>query len=47
MSYEPTPDILASFGIDNMPNENYIRYLDLLPSPGITFKAGLKIRYGA
>jgi len=47
MSYAPTPDVVASFGIDNVLNENYIRYLDLLPSQGITFKAGLKIRYGA
>jgi hemoglobin/transferrin/lactoferrin receptor protein len=45
--YEPTPDILASFTADNLLNEQYTRYLDFLPSPGVTAKGSLKIRFGA
>jgi hemoglobin/transferrin/lactoferrin receptor protein len=44
--YEPTPDILASFTVDNLLNEQYTRYLDFLPSPGVTVKGSLKIRFG-
>ena len=44
--YEPTPDILASFTVDNLLNEQYTRYLDYLPSAGVTVKGSLKIRFG-
>jgi len=59
IGYQPTPDILASFGIDNVFNKYYVRYMNtegqsqpgqppaiIFPSPGITFKGGLKIRFG-
>ncbi|MBN8958515.1 MAG: TonB-dependent hemoglobin/transferrin/lactoferrin family receptor [Rhizobiales bacterium] len=47
IGYEPTPDILASFTVDNLLNEQYMRYLDYLPAPGITYKGSLRIRFGA
>jgi hypothetical protein len=53
------PDVLASFAIDNLPNQHYVQYMNadgrsaaghppavVFPSPGITFKGGLKIRFG-
>ena len=59
IGYQPTPDILASFGIDNVFNKYYVQYMNaeglslpgqpppiIFPSPGITFKGGLKIRFG-
>ena len=46
----------SAFGIDNLFNEYYVKYLDLRtqgsnnlvpsPSPGITFKGSLKVRFG-
>ena len=47
IGYEPTPDILAGFTVDNLLNEQYSRYLDYLPSPGVSVKGSLKIRFGA
>jgi outer membrane receptor protein involved in Fe transport len=60
VGYQPTPDVLASFGIDNLFNQHYVQYMNaegqsapgqapafIFPSPGITFKGGLKIRFGA
>ena len=62
IGYQPTPDVLASFGIDNLFNQYYVQYMNaegqsppgsqnpppyVFPSPGITFKGGLKIRFGA
>jgi hemoglobin/transferrin/lactoferrin receptor protein len=47
IGYQPTPDVLAAFTIDNLLNEQYTRYLDFLPSPGITYKASLRVRFGA
>ena len=59
IGYQPTPDILASFSIDNLLNKYYVQYMNaegqsqpgqppaiIFPSPGITFKGGLKIRFG-
>ena len=59
IGYQPTPDILASFSIDNLLNKYYVQYMNaegqsqpgqppaiVFPSPGITFKGGLKIRFG-
>lgn len=59
IGYQPTPDILASFAIDNLFNKYYVQYMNaegqsqpgqppaiVFPSPGITFKGGLKIRFG-
>jgi outer membrane receptor protein involved in Fe transport len=52
--------VLASFGIDNVFNQDYVRSMNaegqsqpgqppaiIFPSPGITFKGGLKLRFGA
>jgi hemoglobin/transferrin/lactoferrin receptor protein len=60
IGYQPTPDVLASFGIDNLFNQYYVQYMNaegqslpgqppaiVFPSPGITFKGGLKVRFGA
>ena len=43
----PAPDILDGFTVDNLLNEQYSRYLDYLPSPGVSVKGSLKIRFGA
>ena len=51
---------IIGFGIDNLFDQYYVRYLDLRtlstqfgsnnlvpsPSPGITFKGSLKVRFG-
>jgi hemoglobin/transferrin/lactoferrin receptor protein len=62
VGYQPTPDALAYFGIDNVLNQYYVRYMSaeggsppssgnpppyVFPSPGITVKGGLKLRFGA
>ena len=60
IGYQPTPDVLASFSIDNLFNQYYVQYMNaegqsapgqppaiVFPSPGITFKGGLKVRFGA
>ncbi len=62
VGYEPTPDVLVSFGVDNILDQFYIRYSDALPNlsafgqttpgvaipgPGITYKAGMQIRFAA
>lgn len=47
LGYQPTPDILTALTIDNVLDEYYVRYLDGLPSPGITFKGQVKVRFGA
>jgi hemoglobin/transferrin/lactoferrin receptor protein len=58
VGYQPNPDVLASFSIENLLNEQYSRYMTSYPSasgtgtpvafpqPGITFKGSLKIRFG-
>jgi hemoglobin/transferrin/lactoferrin receptor protein len=46
LGYQPNEDLLASLGIDNVFNAQYVRYLDYQASPGVTFKASLKIRFG-
>ncbi len=38
-------DIEVAFGIDNLFDTYYVRYLDGLPSPGRTYKGALKIRF--
>jgi len=54
-SYQANEDVLAEFSIDNLFDKYYERYLDVTtrgatvlasPSPGITFKGGLKVRFG-
>ena len=58
--YRPNEDTIIGFGIDNLFDQYYVRYLDLRtlstqfgsnnlvpsPSPGITFKGSLKVRFG-
>jgi hemoglobin/transferrin/lactoferrin receptor protein len=55
---QPTPDILASFTIDNLLDVYYLPYATLKSSdgtdtalagsaPGRTYKASLRIRFGA
>ncbi len=59
VGYQATRDVLASFSIENLLNEEYSRYLTSYPNPtssqaapigfpqpGITFKAGLKVKFG-
>lgn len=57
-SYQASPDVLASFAIENLLDTEYSRYMTTYPSasgtgapvafpqPGITFKGALKIRFG-
>jgi hemoglobin/transferrin/lactoferrin receptor protein len=56
VDYRPSEDVILAFGVDNLFNEYYVRYLDLRtqgsntlvpsPSPGVTFKGSLKVRFG-
>jgi len=56
VDYRPSEDVILGFGIDNLSNAYYVRYLDLRtqgsnslvpsPSPGVTFKGSLKVRFG-
>ena len=51
LSYQPNPDVLATFSVENALNEYYFRYLENLasvafPAPGITFKMGVQVRLG-
>lgn len=54
-SYKVNEDVLFEFGIDNLFDTYYERYLDVTtsgssvlasPSPGLTAKLGLKVRFG-
>jgi hemoglobin/transferrin/lactoferrin receptor protein len=53
--YRPNEDLILAAGIDNIFNAHYARYLDVYtvgtaiqpsPSPGITFKGSIKVRFG-
>lgn len=53
--YQVNEDVMAEFGIDNLFDRYYERYLDVTttgstvsasPSPGLTAKVGLKVRFG-
>jgi len=46
VGYQPTPDVLAGFSVDNLLNEQYVPYMNQLASPGISFKGEVKIRFG-
>lgn len=39
------PNALAMFSVDNLLDKYYVRYLDSIPSAGMTFKAGLKVQF--
>lgn len=54
-SFAPSADVLWEFGIDNLFNKNYARYLDMTTtsaavsrslSPGLTVKGGLRVFFG-
>ena len=47
LGYQPTEDVLAGISVENVLNTYYVRYLDALPSPGVTVKGSLKLRFGA
>jgi hemoglobin/transferrin/lactoferrin receptor protein len=61
LGYAPTPDVLASFTVENLLDQYYRAYavpgstaletqndtLWAAPGSGITFKGGLKVRFGA
>ena len=53
--YKPTEDVLLGFGVENLFDVQYARYLDVTtrgsavvpsPSPGLTVKGSLKVRFG-
>lgn len=46
LGFQPTEDVIAGIVVDNLLDEYYIRYTDELPSPGLSVKASLKIRFG-
>ncbi len=53
LSYQPNPDVVAAFSVENLLNVDYTKYMCcstadgyVVPSPGITFKASLTLRYG-
>ena len=53
IGYQPVPDVLAAFSIENLLNVDYTKYMCcstaagyVVPSPGITFKGSLTVRYG-
>ena len=56
LDYRPNEDTILALGIDNLFDQYYVKYLDLRtqgsnnlvpsPSPGITFKGSLKVRFG-
>jgi hemoglobin/transferrin/lactoferrin receptor protein len=45
LSYQPTENVMALLSVENLLDEYYVRYPELLPQPGITVKASLKIRF--
>ncbi|GIK82335.1 MAG: TonB-dependent hemoglobin/transferrin/lactoferrin family receptor [Pseudorhodoplanes sp.] len=59
MMYQPTPDVTATFAVDNVADHYYVPYLSaeqigpdgtpglIFPGPGRTFKGALRIRFGA
>lgn len=53
IGYQPIPDVTAAFSVENLLNVDYTKYMCcstaagyVVPSPGITFKGSLTIRYG-
>ena len=53
LGYQPNPDVTAAFSVENLLNVDYTKYMCcstaagyVVPSPGITFKASLTVRYG-
>lgn len=53
VGYQPTPDVVAAFSVENLLNTDYTKYMCcstaagyVVPSPGITFKGSLTVHYG-
>jgi hemoglobin/transferrin/lactoferrin receptor protein len=53
LGYQPIPNVLAAVSVENLLNVDYTKYMCcstaagyVVPSPGITFKGSLTIRYG-
>lgn len=44
LTYQPNDNVMAVLSVENLLNEYYVRYPELLPQPGITVKASVKIR---
>lgn len=47
LGYQATENLLAQFSVENLLNEQYTQYQQFLPSAGLTFKGGLRLRFGA
>ena len=45
-SYQFNPDVLATFTIENLLDEQYTTYTSIAPNAGITIKGALRIRFG-
>jgi hemoglobin/transferrin/lactoferrin receptor protein len=45
-SYQFNPDLLATFSIENLLDEQYTTYTSIAAQPGITVKGAIKIRFG-
>ena len=46
LGYSPSPNVLASFSVENLLNEQYTQYQQFLPSAGLTLKGALTIKFG-
>jgi outer membrane receptor protein involved in Fe transport len=53
LGYQPIPNVVAAVSVENLLNVDYTKYMCcstaacyVVPSPGITFKGSLTIRYG-
>ena len=44
IGYQPHENVLAGFSVENLLNEYYVKYREVLPSQGITYKVSLKLR---
>jgi hemoglobin/transferrin/lactoferrin receptor protein len=45
-SYQFNPDVLATFTIENLLDEQYTTYSSIAPNAGISVKGALKVRFG-
>lgn len=46
LTYKANEWVSAAFSLENLLNEQYTQYQQFLPSAGITFKGGLRVRLG-
>ncbi len=45
LGWDPTPNMSFGASVENVLNQYYVRYLDGMPSPGVTYKASLRVRF--